>query len=351
MPVSNVPVRQEVLAEGFQIPYAIEVLGEDDFLVTERMGGLFRVTQGKLTQVNGIPESQTYQTDRHYGGMMDISLHPDYAENHLVYIALVKPDYTMSVIRFELDGYNAENIQEIFTSNQFSIGARIAWEDADHFFLSFGVGGAPKPEHGPQDMSDPRGKIFRLHADGSIPEDNPSFSGANALPGIWSYGHRDPQGLFYDAENNILYSNEHGPMGGDEFNIIEKGGNYGWPLFSYGLNYDGSAVSGMTENEAAESTILPVKYWTPGFRLAPSSLLLIKDSNFPEWNDSFLISGLLYQHLVRYDPDQDLTEILMERVGRVRDIALLPGGDLVILIEEHSPQANMPGRIVKLSPG
>ncbi|MEJ2004087.1 MAG: PQQ-dependent sugar dehydrogenase, partial [Cyclobacteriaceae bacterium] len=351
IPVSNMQVNEQVLAEGFEIPYAIEVLDENDFLVTERMGGLFRYIDGELFEVSGIPQSQTFTTDRPYGGMMEVSLHPKFDENQLVYLAYVNTSYAMSVVRFRLDGTSAQDMEEIFSSDQFSIGARIAWQDDDHFFLTFGVGGAPKPEPGPQDLGDPRGKIFRLNADGSIPEDNPVFDDPRALPCIWSYGHPDPQGLYYDKTAGILYSNEHGPMGGDELNIIEKGGNYGWPLFSYGLNYDGSPVSEMTEEEAAKRTVLPLKYWTPSFRLAPSCLILLRASNFSEWNNSFLMGGLLYQQIIRYDPGTDLTEAAMERPGRVRDIKQLPGGDLVILVEHHSPAAGYPGRIIKLSPG
>ena len=352
VPVSAVPVNQEVLADGLQVPYAIAVIDEDDYLVTDRMGGLYRYGNGNLSEVSGIPESQTYRVDRHYGGMLDVSLHPGFEENKLVYLAYVNTDYKMVVVRFTLEGTTAGPMDEIFFSDQFSIGARIEWEDEDHFFLSFGVGGAPKPEPGPQDLSDPRGKIFRLNADGSIPDDNPVFDGQpNALPGIWSYGHRDPQGLYYDASSKTLYSNEHGPLGGDEMNIIQKGGNYGWPLFSYGLNYDGSPVSDMTEEEAGEITVMPMKYWTPEFRLAPGCLLWVDDSNFSEWNGSFLISALAYQQLVAYNPDKDETVIVLDKAGRVHDIALLPSGNLVMIVDEHSPRFGLSGRVVKLTPG
>lgn len=350
VPLAEPSIQQEVLADGLQVPYAIAVIGEEDFLVTDRMGGLFRYQGEDLTRISGLPESQTFLADRHYGGMLDISLHPKFKQNQLVYLAYVNTDYAMQVIRFKLENTAAKSIEEVFSSDQFSIGARIEWEDDDHFFLSFGVGGSPKPEPGPQDLSDYKGKIFRLHANGSIPEDNPVFSGhPEAIPGIWSYGHRDPQGLYFDQEADILYANEHGPLGGDELNIILKGGNYGWPIFSYGLNYDGSQVSDMTEEEAAKSTTLPTKYWTTEFRLAPGCLLYVKDSNFTEWNGSFLIGGLAYQQLVRYDLENDVTEIAIDKAGRVHDIAILPSGNLVMLVDEHSPNRGSSGRIVKLT--
>jgi len=339
----------EVLADGFEIPWAIDVISEDDYLFTERMGALYRYRNGEVNKVDGLPESRTFTTDRPYGGMMDISLHPEFESNQMAYLTYVNEDYHLSVARFRLKENSAQDVEIIFKSNQFAIGSRIAWQDNTHFFFSFGAGGAPGPDPGPQDLNDPRGKIFRLMHDGSIPEDNPVFPGRSEPSGIWTYGHRDPQGLFYDTDNTTLYSNEHGPLGGDEFNVITKGGNYGWPLFSYGVNYDLTKVSDMTEEEAAKNTILPIKHWTPDFRLAPSCLIRLKNSNFEPWNGSFLMGALTYQHLVLYNPETDETEIVLPKAGRVRDIAQLPSGNLVILIDENSPRLYSKGRLVKLT--
>ena len=346
---SGLIINQEILADGFEIPFAIAVIDEDDYLFTERMGALYRYQNGKVEEVTGLPESRTYATDRPYGGMMDICLHPQFKTNQLAYLSYVDKDYHLSVAKFRLMKNTAQDVDIIFSSEQFAIGSRIAWQDDSHFFLSFGAGGAPGPDPGPQDLNDSRGKIFRLKDDGSIPADNPVFPGMKEPSGIWSYGHRDPQGLYFDADSGVLYSNEHGPLGGDEFNIIVKGGNYGWPLFSYGLNYDLTKVSDMTEEEAAKSTILPVKYWSPEFRLAPSCLVKLKNSNFEDWNDSFLIGALTYQHLVSYNPDTDETAIILPEIGRVRDVAQLPSGNLVILIDQKSPTIWSKGRMVKLT--
>ena len=347
---SNVAVEQEVLAEGFEIPWAIEVIGEEDYLFTERMGGLFHYQNGTVQEVKGVPKSKTFTLDRPYGGMMDVSLHPNFEANRLVYLAYVNERYTTSVARFKLGDNVAENVEVIFNGNQFSVGSRIAWQDDSHFFLTFGVGGVPKPDPGPQDLNDPRGKIFRLMADGGIPQDNPIFKEKSKPSGIWSYGHRDPQGLFYDKETGVLYSNEHGPLGGDEFNMIQKGGNYGWPLFCYGFNYDMSKVSTMTEAEASKITVLPEKYWGPDFRLSPSGLIKLKNSNFRSWNGSFLMGGLTYQHLVLYNPKTGETQLAIPKVGRVRDIAQLPSGNLLILVDHKSPRINTTGRLIRLTP-
>ncbi len=280
---------------------------------------------------------------------MDISLHPQFESNRLAYLAFVNENYTLSVARFRLTDKTAEDVEIIFTSNQFSIGSRIAWQDDTHFFLTSGVGGAPTPTPGPQDLNDPKGKIFRLMDDGRIPDDNPVWPGTSEPSGIWTYGHRDPQGLFYDTDHKTLYANEHGPLGGDELNVITKGANYGWPLFSYGINYNETKVSDMSEEEAAKISVLPIKYWTPDFRLAPSCLIKLKNSNFEDWNGSFLMGALTYQHLVRYNPDTDETEIVLSKAGRVRDVAQLPSGNLVLLIDGYSPKAKDSGRVVKLT--
>ena len=140
-------------------------------------------------------------------------------------------------------------------------------------------------------------------------------------------------------------------MGGDELNIITAGGNYGWPLFSYGLNYDRTPVSDMTEQEAATVSILPAKFWGPNFRVAPSGLLFVEDSQFSSWNGSFLLGALNPQHLLRYDPATDETEIVLTNVGRVRDIAQLPSGRLLIAVDAGSPNPSDLGRIIQLPPG
>ncbi|MEJ2312596.1 MAG: PQQ-dependent sugar dehydrogenase [Gemmatimonadales bacterium] len=339
-----------VLASGYGITDAIAVIGEEEFLFAERSGALHHYVGGEVTELQGIPASRTVDGGR-YGGLLDVSLHPDFADNRLVYIAYDDAAFGLAVARFEFRDDRARNLEVIYESNEFSIGSRIAWEDASHFFLSFGVGGSPLPAPGPQDLGSDVGKIHRLTADGQIPPDNPLLPGASVPSTIWSYGHRNPQGLHYDAATRTLYENEHGPMGGDELNIITAGGNYGWPLFSYGLNYDGTPVSDMTEEEAAAVSILPFKFWGPDFRVAPSGLLLVEDSHSPSWNGSFLMGALNPQHLLRYDPATDETEIVVAGVGRVRDVAQLPSGKLLISVDAGSPNASNSGRIIQLPPG
>lgn len=344
----NVEVQDpNVLATGFTIPWAIEVIGEEEFLITERLGQLYHYQNGNLNELANMPKVKTvsdgYLT---YGGLMDVSLHPQFESNRWVYITYVGLDWAMRVARFAFHDNAAKGFRVIFESDAFSIGSRIAWQDDEHFFVSQGSGGNPYPEPGGQDLNSDVGKIHRLTADGYVPADNPIFEGQTQPTSIWSYGHRDPQGLHYDASTGTLYSNEHGPLGGDELNIIHKGANYGWPIFSNGRNYDDTPVSDMTEMEAAQISELPIAYWTPS--IAPSCLTILQSSKFGEYNGSFIMGSLSQQSIMAYDHSTGRTKKLWAGIGRVRDIAELPSGDLVVLIDKGSPKDANVGRVLKL---
>ena len=335
-----------VLASGYWIPDGIAVIGEGEFLFADRGGDLYHYANSRVTEVRGLPRSRTSEI---YGGLLDVSLHPGFQNNRLVYIAYNNNRYDLTVTRFELRDNRAEHLSVIYQSDEFSIGSRIEWEDPSHFFLSFGIGGTPDPDPGPQDLSSDVGKIHRLTGDGQVPQDNPIFPGSTKPSTIWSYGHRNPQGLYYDRLNRTLYAIEHGPRGGDELNIVRAGANYGWPLFSYGLNYDGTAVSEMSEDSARAVSVLPLKHWNPDFRVAPSGLLFVEGSQFENWNGAFLFGSLFQQHLLRYDPATDETRIVLKNVGRIRDIAQLPSGKLLIAVDAKSPKPSARGRIIELS--
>ncbi|MEM7286780.1 MAG: PQQ-dependent sugar dehydrogenase [Actinomycetota bacterium] len=337
----------EVLADEFVIPWAIEILGPDEFLVSERTGGLVHVVDGGRTVLAGIPRSETVFADPLIlGGVNDVSLHPRFEQNGLVYLAYIDTAFRMVVGRFDFSERVVRDFEVIFESTDFSIGSRFAWPDDDHFFLTQGAAGSPFPDPGPQDLDSDSGKIHRLRADGSIPEDNPVFDGFDGPTSTWSYGHRDAQGLLFD--DGVLYSNEHGPLGGDELNVIEKGGNYGWPLFSFGLNYDSTPVGDLTPEEAAEFTVLPLKGWGPDFNMAPSGLTRLRDSAFPEWDGALVWGALAQQRLIAYLPEEDRTVVLLDGIGRVRDVAQLPDGDLLIL-RDAVPDVRW-GDVVRVSP-
>ena len=351
--VENAPlgVAYEVVASGFAIPWGIEVLGEEEYLFTERLGSLFYYKDGETVALDGLPRALTVEFGGLiYGGFMDVSLHPQFDANGSVYLAYVNTFGRMAVARFTFTDRTVQDFEVVFVSNAFSIGSRIAWEDDAHFFVTQGLGGSPHPEPGPQDLTNDGGKIHRLMADGTVPADNPVFEGATAPTSVWSYGHRDPQGLYYDADEGVLYATEHGPLGGDELNVIVKGGNYGWPLFSYGQNYDRTPVSDLTEAEAGQTTVLPLTHWDEHINIAPSGLERLEGSLFPEWDGSFVLGSLAQQRLIGYNSASDQTSILLEDVGRIRDVAQLPSGSLLLLIDAKSPNASESGRIVKLTP-
>ena len=338
----------DVVTSGFRIPWAVEVLGEDEVLVAERFGELVHVRGGQRTVLEGLPAGQILPAPPLYlGGYNDVSLHPDFATNGLVYLAYVGTDYRMAVARFDFSNRTVRDVEVVFQSNAFSIGSRIAWPDADHFFVTQGMAGFPYPDPGAQVLGNDAGKIHRLRADGSVPSDNPVFDDATGPTSVWSYGHRDTQGLLH--EEGVLYANEHGPLGGDELNVIEPGGNYGWPLFSYGLNYDETPVGEMTEEEAAQTTVLPLKAWDRTFNMAPSGLVRLEGSAFPAWDGAFLWGSLAQRRLIAYDPATDRTAILLDEAGRIRDVAQLPSGALLVLRDATDLEAR-DGQIVKILP-
>ncbi len=340
-----------MIASEFSIPWGVAVFGEDELLITDRLGTLYHHKNGTTQPLSGTP--QTYHVEFAgliYGGLMDVSLHPNFDTNRLVYISYVGIQGKMLVARFKFQDDTIDKIEIVFRSNSFSIGSRIEWDDHNHFYVSQGLGGNPYPEPGPQNLGNDGGKIHRLHDDGQIPQDNPIFDTIKGPTSIWTYGHRDPQGLFFDRDAGVLYANEHGPLGGDEFNIIYQGKNYGWPLHSYGKNYDNSEISTITEEEARTTTVLPEKHWDKNINVAPSSLLKLKNSNFTLWNGSFIMGSLPQQRLVTYNLQSGKTEIVLENIGRVRDIAQLSNGNLIVLVDAGSPNSSDRGRILEIWP-
>jgi aldose sugar dehydrogenase len=337
-PTANSTNEPGLLASGYGVVDGIAVIGEREFLFADRKGAVYHYLDGKVATVQGIPSVKLSTV---YGGLLDVSLHPSFADNRLVYIAYDDDSFDLTIARFELRDDRAANLQVIYKSREFSIGSRIEWEDSSRFFVSFGVGGDPVPLPGPQNLDSDVGKIHRLMADGRLPADNPILPGRTSPSTIWSYGHRNPQGLQYDSVERILYASEHGPLGGDELNIVRAGGNYGWPLFSYGINYDRTPVSSMSESDAKAVSILPFKHWTPDDRVAPSGLLRL--------DGAFLFGSLYQQNLLRYDPATDKTVVVLRKVGRVRDIARLPSGKLLIAVDAGSPKSGDRGRIIEVS--
>lgn len=360
-PISNDAFSVSTIAEGFSIPYGIAIVKENEYFITDRIGKMFHFQDGKLAEIGGVPMVailvHTGKAELVHGGLMDVSLHPGYATNHWVYFTYVSVDCFANVARCKIQNDSITHFEIIFaTKNQnvFGNGMRMAWEDDTHFFLNVG-GSAFSTKDFPimvsQDLNSEGGKIHRLTDDGSIPTDNPILNGFKSPTTIWSYGHRDVQGLYYDKSEKILFGAEHGPKGGDEFNIIEKGRNYGWPLFTYGIHYNGVGVSIISKDSATKFTALPEHYWTiptkdGGQSIGPACLLKVMRSNIADWNNHFLIGSLSFRRLMKYNRDTDKT-VALNVEGRIRTIKQLPGGDIVALMERTNlDQLN--GKIVRI---
>lgn len=322
-------VAERVLA-GISQPAAIEFLPDGRALVAQRDRGrltLADFSTGKSTDVEGLPRLVVYGD----AGIHDIELHPGYADNGWIYISYTDGEQVHSTAvldRFRLEGDKATDVQRLFTADAYSedayhLAARIAFVDG-YVFVAFG-----DRQHPPraQDNSNHAGTVVRLHDDGSVPEDNP-FVGVEEegkpkpRPEIWSYGHRDPMGLYRHPETAELWLHEHGPRGGDEVQLVKRGANYGWPIVSYGFQYDGGPVGmGIPWQEGME---IPAWVYVPS--IAPSDLVVYQGAAFPAWQGSLLIGAMAGMHLNRLvlrDGEVVAEERLAQRLlGRVRSIAV-----------------------------
>jgi glucose/arabinose dehydrogenase len=361
-PLSSEAIKVDTLAEGFNIPYGIAILGDDEYYLTDREGKLYHYLDGSLTEIPGMPAVITFDDPGipaiMHGGLMDLSVHPDYPTSPWFYLSYLAEDAKCKVARFQIENDQVlkwEIIFETRTPGYYGNGSRIVWDDEGHFFLNIGtstLSTISEPVLIAQDLEEDWGKIHRLNEDGSIPVDNPVFTGMNVPSTIWSYGHRDAQGLFFDSQSQTLFATEHGPKGGDEFNVIVKGGNYGWPLFTYGIDYSGVPVSIISEDSAAKISILPEHHWTVptddgGQSIAPSCLLKVSGSNIPAWEGQFLLASLAYRRLLKYDHDAGITTAL-PLTGRIRTVKQLPGGDIITLVERND-LSRPDGKIVRIS--
>lgn len=343
-------VRLEVVARDLETPWGIAFLPDRRLLITERPGRLRILDQGKLSPpIAGIPEVWHVQD----GGLFDVELHPEYARTGWIYLSYSegKPDKTSNtvIIRGKLRDNALVDQQvlfrggpETYNPNNFHYGSRFTFDRSGHLFYSLGDKGVVDDA---QDLSKAAGKIHRVRDDGAVPKDNPFVGRAGALGTIWSYGHRNPQGLAWDSSGK-LWATEHGPRGGDELNRIEPGRNYGWPLVSYGLQ------SGITKS-AQEGTEQPIVYWTP--TIAPGGIAFNTGTQYPGWANSLFVGGLGGQQLRRLEVSGDKVthqEIVFNEYGRVRDVVLGPDG--LVYVALSLPGARLtdttPGAIVRLVP-
>jgi glucose/arabinose dehydrogenase len=336
------------IAKGLDHPWSMAFLPDGSMLVTERQGRL-RLIKGGLLQpqpIGGVPAVHTGSQ----AGLFDIVLHPNFAQNNIVYLTYAAGTAAANgtaVARARFDGSMLQDLQVIFkaaplkdTDNHY--GGRMAFLPDGTFALTIGEGFEYREKA--QDLTSDLGKIVRLNEDGSVPQDNPFIGQVGVRPEIYTWGHRNEQGLIFDAQSGLLYETEHGPRGGDELNIIVAHKNYGWPVITYGMDYSGAYVSPYTQRPGLEQ---PVIYWTPS--IAPSGLAMYRGEKFPAWKGDLFVGALAFRHLRRVHLDEhgnvvNQEELLNDLRRRIRDVRAAPDGYLYVCTDEAD------GRVLRLEP-
>jgi glucose/arabinose dehydrogenase len=337
-------IKVDTLHRGFQNPWGMTWINAETMLVTEKKGEIliFKKDSYSGQKVTGLPAFYTAGQS----GLLDIAIHPNYAQNGWIYIAYGKPvgdGGATTIARFKLSGTAVTSFEElIVTTPEWKggthYGSRIVFDNQNYLYFSNGERGS---QDNAQNLKNSHGKIHRIHDDGRIPADNPFVNTAGAIPSIWTYGNRNPQGLFFDKASNRLWEVEHGPRGGDELNLLEKGKNYGWPVITYGINYNGTPITDITEKEGMEQ---PVKYWTPS--IATCGMTLVTSDRYPAWKGNFLVAALAGTHIARVEMNGTKPvgeEKLLPGIGRVRQVAQSPEGYVYAITEGT-------GLLIKLVP-
>ncbi len=328
------------LADGLERPWAVAQLPDGSLVITERNGQLRWFQNGKLSKpIAGLPEV----FNQGQGGLLDVKPHPDFANNALLYFTYAKGSRNSNatyLAKAKFADGKLTNVEQIFQAAPFKkssyhYSGRIEFLPDGTLIFAVGDGYAHKDDA--QVLDNHFGKTIRLNPDGSVPANNPYVKTNGARPEIYSYGHRNPQGMYYDQKRKVLFSNEHGPKGGDEINIIEPTVNYGWPVITYGVDYSGAIISDLTHKEGMQQ---PLLQWTPS--IAPSSMLVYYGDEFPEFYGHILTTTLKYKELrlVKLSNDKDNIKVLgqetylKDKHGRLRDIEIGSEGELYLVTDD-----------------
>ena len=335
----NTPSEEPFLAELFidelEIPWGMAFLPDGSMLITEKSGNLISFKDGQKVTISNVPEVYV----RGQGGLLDLKLHPNYKNNGWIYISYSssegdeKGGHT-AIMRAKLTNNSLTDKELLYkaspnTTKGQHFGSRIGFDNQSYLYFSIGERGAR--DENPQDITRDGGKIYRLYDDGRIPEDNPFVGTDGAKTAIYSYGHRNPQGMVKHPNTGDIWVNEHGPQGGDEINIIKKGANYGWPLVTYGVNYSGTPITDKTEMEGMEQ---PIHYWVPS--IAPSGMAFVASDRYTGWKGNLLIGSLKFQYVELLEMDGNKVvkrEKILADKGRVRDIKQGPDGLIYVAVE------------------
>lgn len=332
---------EKLFTDSIVGPWGIEFVDSNRALITGKMGELRWIVDGKLDpqKIAGLPKTYAYDM---VGGMMDLALDPDYANNGWVYIGYsynpkgitdkTAPGMT-KVVRGKVKDHRWVKEETLFQVPDSLLvvggtrwGCRLLFDKKG--FLYFSIGDMNKADDS-QLLYKPTGKVYRIRPDGSIPTDNPLVGKKNSIPAIYSWGNRNVQGLAQHPVTGVIYATEHGPQGGDELNILKNGANYGWPVITYGIDYDGSIVSNDTAKTGMEQ---PITYWTPS--IAVSAITFVTGDKFPEWKNNLLVAALKFEEIRRLvinGNNVKQQEIILKGYGRVRDVKIGPDGFLYVL--------------------
>lgn len=338
--------RLVTVADGLEHPWSLAFLPGGDMLVTERAGRLRVIRQGKLdpSPVPGLPEVAAGGQ----GGLLDVALHPNYSENGLIYLSYSAESFFLrgtEVARARFaDGRltDLETILEVRPKSRGGrhFGSRLAFGPDGTLYVTAGERGDPDRAQDPDDLA---GSILRITEDGAAPPDNPFVGRGDARPEIYSYGHRNPQGLTLHPDTGEVWAVEHGPKGGDELNLLVPGANYGWPVITYGESYAGNPIG---EGTAKPGMAQPVRTWVPS--ISPSGMAFYTGEAFPSWRGNLFLGALSGRALVRLELDGNEVvheERLLRDLGaRIRDVRNGPGGTLYLLTDEPD------GKLLRLEP-
>jgi glucose/arabinose dehydrogenase len=339
------------IVTGNDVIWGMELLPNGDLIYGEKKGKIY-IKRGEQTiPLEGFPAVKSGGQ----GGFMDLKAHPNYVKNGWIYATftslVAEKDSEVKLVRFKVKNDKIQNVENIFATgggNTFNnhYGSRIAFDKNNYLFVSIGegggssLGGPNSTNRNAQDTKLNWGKVHRMKDNGDVPSDNPVLPGNTKPTTMFSYGHRNPQGLTLNPQTGDIWETEHGPKGGDEINIISKGVNYGWPTYSIGINYNGTTVS---NDHKAEGIKEPIFTWTPSIGVC--GITFINSDNFKSWNGNFLATGLAGQKLYRFViKDNKVVEenIWMEKMGRFRNV--IQGSDGAIYISLEGP-----GRILKVT--
>ena len=325
----------ETIAADIAIPWGMAWLPDGSLLVTEKSGALYHIKNGSKTEVTNVPKIYS----RGQGGLLDIALHPNYAKNGWIYITFASDEGegtggNTKLIRGKLVSGSLTQIESLYkatpnTTKGQHFGSRIAFDNDGYLYFSVGDRG----EHfvNPQDIKRDGGKIYRLNDDGSIPKDNPFVGQDGAKEAVFTYGNRNPQGMAKNPITGEIWAHEHGPKGGDEINIIKKGANYGWPVVTYGIDYDGTTISKESEKTGIEK---PIYYWVPS--IAPSGMTFVTSDKYPDWKGSLVVGSLKFEYLelLKLKGNEVIErQKIATGVGRVRNVVQGPDGYIYMGVE------------------